>query len=197
MDPEVAIAVINGVWQNFVDEYYNSNLYMASQTIIETSLERQSLLIDAYHQQMNVLLIIFGVVSFGVVLLIFCIFSLIVRLKEKDIAVIKSCGMGKFSVASIFIGFGACVGIAGSAVGVLLGYIITKNINIIENWIRIVFGLKLWKSSVYFFTKIPNEVDWTSALRVVLFAIAAAAVGAVIPAIIAALKKPVEILRYE
>jgi lipoprotein-releasing system permease protein len=100
-------------------------------------------------------------------------------------------------VAWIFVGFGACVGTVGSAIGVVFGYIITRNINTIEEWIRIIFGLKLWKSSVYLFTKIPNQVDWSMAWQVVLFAIVAAAVGAVIPAIIAARTKPVEILRYE
>ena len=58
-------------------------------------------------------------------------------------------------------------------------------------------GLKLWKSSVYLFTKIPNEVDWPLALQVIAFAIAAATVGAVIPAIMASITRPVEILRYE
>ena len=146
---------------------------------------------------MNVLLVIFGIIRFGVVLLIFCIFSLIVRLKQKDIAVIKSCGSSSSSVALIFIGFGGCVGAVGSGIGIVLGYIITTNINIIEEWIGIIFGLKLWRSSVYLFSKIPNEVDWSSALPIVLFAIIAAVVGAVIPAIIAARTKPVEILRYE
>ena len=140
---------------------------------------------------------IFGVVSLGVVLLIFCIFYMIVRLKQKDIAIIKSCGAAGSSVAWIFVGFGACVGIAGSGVGVVLGYVVTKNVNTIEEWIRIIFGLKLWKSSVYLFSKIPNEVDWASALYIVLSAIIAAAIGTLIPAIVAAATKPVQILRYE
>ena len=196
-DPEAALAVINGVWQNFVKDYYNSNQELSYRTNIATSLQMQSKWIAVYQQQMNVLLVIFGIVSFGVVLLIFCIFSLIVRLKQKDIAVIKSCGTTSTSVAWIFVGFGACVGIVGSGIGIIFGYIITKNINTIEEWIRIIFGLKLWKSSVYLFTKIPNQVDWHLAMEVVLFAIAASAIGAVIPAIIAAMTKPVEILRYE
>jgi len=129
--------------------------------------------------------------------LIFCIFYMIVRLKQKDIAIIKSCGAAGSSVAWIFVGFGACVGFIGSGIGVLLGYIITKDINTIEEWIRIIFGLKLWKSSVYYFTKIPNEVDWFWALVFVLLAIIAAAIGTLIPAIVAARTKPVEILRYE
>ncbi|MHC4497177.1 MAG: hypothetical protein ACYSYM_15285 [Planctomycetota bacterium] len=47
------------------------------------------------------------------------------------------------------------------------------------------------------FSKIPSEVDWAWAVRIVLTAIVAAAVGALIPAIVAARTKPVEILRYE
>ncbi|MBN2588785.1 MAG: ABC transporter permease [Sedimentisphaerales bacterium] len=215
-DTEVALAIIRGIWGNYVREYHNSNQSLLSRTVIETSLERQAPIIAAYKQQMNVLLVIFGVVSFGVVILIFCIFSLIVRLKQKDIAVMKSCGTTSCSVAWIFVGFGACVGIVGSGLGMIFGYIITRNINTIEQWIRIIFGLKLWKSSVYLFTKIPNQVNWQAILftipieirnwqwiinfrvyDMILVAILASAIGAIIPAIIAARTKPVEILRYE
>lgn len=140
---------------------------------------------------------IFGVVSFSVVVLIFCIFYMIARLKQRDVAIMKSCGAASSSVAFIFLGFGCCVGIIGSFFGAALGYLITKNINVIENWIRIVFGLKLWKSSVYMFSKIPNEVDWASALPIMFFAVIAATIGTLIPAIVAARSRPVEILRYE
>jgi len=97
----------------------------------------------------------------------------------------------------IFVGFGVCVGIIGSGLGAILGYIVTKNINTIEEWIRIIFGLKLWKSSVYMFSKIPNEIDWSSALIIVLSAVIAAGLGVLIPAIIAVRTEPVKILRYE
>ena len=196
-EADVALAVIRGVWQNFVEEQLEGDLYLIKYTEIETAKQLQSRFVAAYRKQMGILLLIFGVVSLGVVLLIFCIFYMIVRLKQKDIAIIKSCGAAGSSVAWIFVGFGACVGIAGSGVGVVLGYIFTKNVNAIEEWIGIIFGLKLWKSSVYMFSKIPNEVDWASALPIVLLAIIAAAIGTLIPAIVAAATKPVEILRYE
>jgi len=189
--------VIRGVWRSFVEEQLGGDLYLINYTSIETAKQLQSRFVAAYRKQMGILLLIFGVVSLGVVLLIFCIFYMIVRLKQKDIAIIKSCGAAGSSVVWIFVGFGACVGIAGSGVGVVLGYIFTKNVNTIEEWIGIIFGLKLWKSSVYMFSKIPNEVDWASALPIVLLAIIAAAIGTLIPAIVAARTKPVEILRYE
>jgi lipoprotein-releasing system permease protein len=122
---------------------------------------------------------------------------MIARLKQRDVAIMKSCGAASSSVALIFVGFGCCVGIIGSGCGAALGYLITKNINAIESWIRILFGLKLWKSSVYMFSKIPSEVDWASALPIMLFAVVAATIGTLIPAIVAARTRPVEILRYE
>jgi lipoprotein-releasing system permease protein len=196
-DPDVALAVIRGVWRSFVEEQLQSDPYLIQYTRIETAKEMQKPFVAAYRKQMGILLVIFGVVSIGVILLVFCIFYMIVRLKQKDIAIIKSCGAASGSVAFVFVGFGACVGAVGSGIGAGLGYVITRNINTIENWIRIIFGLKLWRSSVYLFSKIPNEVDWFWAGRIILLAIIAAAIGAVIPAIVAARTKPVEILRYE
>ena len=197
IEADVALAVIRGVWRSFVEEHLGGDLDLMQHTTIETAKKLQSPYVAAYRRQMEILLLIFGVVSLGVVLLIFCIFYMIVRLKQKDIAIIKSCGASGSSVAWIFVGFGTCVGVVGSGVGVILGYVVTKNVNIIEECIRIIFGLKLWKSSVYMFNKIPNEVDWFWALCFVLLAIIAAAVGTLIPAIVAAATRPVEILRYE
>jgi lipoprotein-releasing system permease protein len=194
---DVALAQIRGVWQWFADEQLNWRPYLIRETTIITARQMQSRYVAELRKQMGVLLLIFGIVSISVVLLIFCIFYMIVKLKQKDIAIIKSCGAASSSTAFVFIGFGICVGIIGSALGAILGYVITKNINTIEGWVRVIFGLKLWKSSVYMFSKIPNEVDWASALLIILSAVAAAAIGALIPAIVAAGTRPVDILRYE
>jgi ABC-type lipoprotein release transport system permease subunit len=47
------------------------------------------------------------------------------------------------------------------------------------------------------FDKIPNEVDWASALSIVGSSIVAASLGALMPAVLAARTKPVVVLRYE
>jgi lipoprotein-releasing system permease protein len=197
IDPELAVAQIRGLWQSFATDELGWNSWRIDMTEVVTALEMQRQYIDAFRQQMGLLLLIFGVISFSVVVLVFCIFYMIVRLKRRDIAVIKSCGAASMSVAWIFLGFGITVGLLGAGIGTILGYAITKNINAIENGIRVLFGLKLWSSSVYMFEKIPNEVDWASSLPIIALAIAAAALGALTPAIVAALTKPVEVLRYE
>jgi len=197
VDVETALAEIRGIWQVFATDRLGWNATLTSLTDIETSQHLQSRYAAEIMKQMGVLLLIFGVVSFGVVLLVFCIFYMIVRLKQRDIAIMKSCGVSSISVASTFVAFGCCVGIIGIVLGTTLGCVVTRNINTIEDWIRIIFGLKLWKSSVYMFSKIPSEVNWHLALLIALSAIAAVAVGTLIPAIIAARTRPVDILRYE
>ncbi|MHC4212252.1 MAG: hypothetical protein ACYSWP_02655, partial [Planctomycetota bacterium] len=96
-----------------------------------------------------------------------------------------------------FLGFGAVAGTVGSAIGIALGYVVTRNINTIEEWIRIVFGLKLWKSSVYMFSQIPNQVNWAFVVVIVIAAVIAVSFGSLLPAILAARTRPVEILRFE
>lgn len=192
-DIDYAAELVNEIW----DRFATGRFTWANYARIDSSKEMQAQLIAEYRKQMKMLMLIFGVVSGGVILLVFCIFYLIVMTKQKDIAILKSCGLGSSGVAMMFVSFGLAVGAAGAALGVGLGYLAIKNINPIEHWISVVFRLKLWKSSTYMFTRIPNQIDWPSVFWVAAAAIIAAGLGALIPAIAAARLKPVEILRYE
>ena len=67
----------------------------------------------------------------------------------------------------------------------------------VELWVSKALGLKLWVSSTYMFSRIPSTMNWGYAFWIVLFAVTAAIVGTLIPAIVAARIQPVKILRYE
>ncbi|UCC21557.1 MAG: ABC transporter permease [Planctomycetota bacterium] len=190
-------AAIWQVWERFASEELGREPDAISRASIWGREGHADEFYDELHKQMAVLLLIFGVICSVTVLLIFCIFYMIVMTKQKDIAIIKSCGAASSSAAFIFLGFGTCVGIVGSALGIVLGYVVTKNINTLEDWVRIVFGMKLWRSSVYMFEKIPSEVNWPAVWWIVLAALAACVIGALIPAVVAARLRPVKILRYE
>jgi lipoprotein-releasing system permease protein len=122
---------------------------------------------------------------------------MIVTVRQKDIAIIKSCGASGSAAASIFAGFGMCVGITGSVLGLVLAIFITRNINTLEEWVRLIFGIKLWRTSSYGLATIPHQVNWLGVPWIVGFAIAGCLIGVLIPAIIAARTNPVKILRYE
>ena len=193
IEAERGRAAVERIWNRWAA----GRLAWAPLATVSTSRQLQARLIAEYHKQMQMLMLIFGVVSAGAVLLIFCIFYLIVMTRQKDIAIVKSCGVGSPEVARLYVSFAMTIGVLGAALGLAMGYVITQNINPIERWISIVFGLKLWKSSTYMFSRIPNQIDWGSVAWIAAAAVAAAAIGAIIPAITAARVRPVRILRYE
>lgn len=192
-DIDASLAVVQGVWRNFAKDRFD--WYMFAR--INSSKQMQAYLIREYKKQMGILLLIFGMVSTGIILLVFCIFYLIVMTRRKDIGILKSCGLSSPSVAAMFVLFGAIVGIVGAIAGVGLGWLIIRNINEIEHVIATVFQMKLWKASTYMFTQIPNTMHWGSVLWITAAGIGAAAVGSLIPAWAAARVKPVETLQYE
>lgn len=194
---EIVIEAIRRAFDTFARTQLGWGDYLISETQVETAQQMQARYIAELHKQMAILMLIFGVVSLGAILLIFCIFYMIVVTKQKDIAILKSCGASNASIAAIFISYGLFVGVVGSFFGMVIGYIFVRNINAVEQCINVMFGLKIWKSSVYVFSKIPNEFDVYSAMWIVAAAVVAAAVGALIPAVAAARLRPVRILRYE
>jgi lipoprotein-releasing system permease protein len=192
-DEETAATIVRGVWRSFSEDRFDWSDFVS----ITPAKQLQAQLIAEYKKQMNVLLFIFGLVSVGIILLVFCVFYLIVMTRRKDIGVLKSCGVSSTSVAGLFVLFGTVVGVVGAVAGIGLGWLIIDNINAIEQAIASVFGLKLWKASTYMFTQIPNTMHWGSVLWITGAGIIAAAVGSLIPAVAAARVKPVETLQYE
>lgn len=196
-DPRSLVDFIKARWAEFAVETMNFETDAVPTLVIRMQQDWHRELFEDLRNQMRVVLLIFGVICSVAVLLIFCIFYMIVTAKQKDIAVIKSCGASSTAAAMIFAGFGACVGIAGSGLGVILGIIITKNVNVLEGWVRAIFGIKLWRTSSYGLAYIPHQVHWSSIPPIVIAAVLGCIVGVLIPSIIAARAKPVEILRYE
>jgi ABC-type lipoprotein release transport system permease subunit len=78
-----------------------------------------------------------------------------------------------------------------------LGFITFGGIGALILFIRSIGGLVIWDASVYYFSVIPNQVDWPSSLVTVGGAILFCLLGAVIPAAKAADTDPVKALRHE
>jgi ABC-type lipoprotein release transport system permease subunit len=195
--PAETVPVVRRIWTDFAEKTLNWPHFYIADTEIITSVAKQSQYTVELRKQMGVLLVIFGVISAGVVVLVFCIFYMIVVSKQKDLAVIKSIGGSSFTSASIFLFFGLFIGLFGASVGLAAGYVITHNVNTIERWIGVLFGLKLWSSSVYMFSKIPNHFNWYWGWWFFGAAVLASVLGALVPAIAAAKTIPAKILRYE
>ncbi len=150
--------------------------------------------IDIERGILNLLLfLIIGVAGFSIL----AIFSMIVVEKTRDIGILKSLGASSQGVMSIFLGYGLMLGLVGSLLGTALGIAITHYINEIEVWLSGITGEQIFDRSVYYFDKIPTNIQWWNIVMLNLGAIGIAVFFSILPALRAAMLHPVRALRYE
>jgi lipoprotein-releasing system permease protein len=125
--------------------------------------------------------------------------SLIMLVKDKraDIAVLRTIGASSGAVQRIFIMCGAFVGIAGTALGAILGVVICRNIVEIQRVIENVTGGQVFDASVFMLSTLPNTIDWPDVLRVIVLGLALSVLATLYPSWRAARTDPVEALRHE
>lgn len=164
---------------------------------VATWEQKQGPLLEAIRIEkgiLNVLLfLIIAVAGFGIL----AIFSMIVAEKTRDIGILKALGASSNGVMNIFLGYGLLLGVVGAGCGTLLGLQITNSLNEIADWLAQVTGEKLFKGDVYYFDKIPTDVQASMLVMVNLGAVGIAVLFSVLPALRAAWLHPVRALRYE
>jgi lipoprotein-releasing system permease protein len=154
---------------------------------------RRAVVAPMEHEQL-MLSLMFILVGITTVFIVFVVFYMVVNSKKKDIGVLKSVGASNTGVLSLFQGFAFGIGLIGSCVGILFGWLFLTRINQIEQWFYDHFGLQLWDRTVYVIGAIPNNVD-PSALAVIMScAILACLIGALVPSYLAVRLRPVETL---
>jgi lipoprotein-releasing system permease protein len=164
---------------------------------VQTWQEQQALWLGAIENEIALTTFLFALISLVAVFLIFCIFYMIVIEKTRDIGIIKSVGASGWDVAQIFLGYGAAIGVAGGAAGVLLGWLIVNNINLLHTKVADVLGFEIWNSNVYAFDYIPDRINPNAAIVIYAVAVLSAVLGAIVPAVRAAMLRPVAALRFE
>ncbi len=192
-------AKVSAAWHDLASTVDDPNdATMMSWVDTMTWEQMQWTFISAVEKEKVLMLILFGVISMVAIFLILCIFYMIVAEKTRDIGIVKSVGGSSGGVAAVFLSYGAAIGVVGAAFGLTLGTVFVHYINQIQNWLASLHPeLRVWKADVYSFDTIPNVVKVEDAVVIGVIAILAAIVGALVPALIAARKHPVESLRYE
>jgi lipoprotein-releasing system permease protein len=164
---------------------------------VETWEEMQGPLLAAIGIEkgiLNVLLfMIIGVAGFGIL----AIFAMIVVEKTRDIGILKALGASNGGVMNIFLGYGLLLGVIGALLGTNLGVFFTININKIEHWLTRHTGHEIFPRDVYYFDRIPTDIQAWSVLLVNVGAVTISVLASVLPALRAALLQPVRALRYE
>jgi lipoprotein-releasing system permease protein len=169
----------------------------AGDIIIHTWEDRNRTMISAVRQETALLLFLFMIISLVAVFLILAIFWSMVAEKTKDIGVLRAVGASAPGIAGLWIGYGLAIGLVGGVLGVGLAYLVVYNINPIHDWLGRALNIVIWDPAVYYFPRIPSEVDPGKATIVFIGAVISSVLGAFVPAFRAALMSPVRALRFE
>jgi lipoprotein-releasing system permease protein len=181
-----------------VQEFHDTHPRASFNTIeVQTWRERQFRLVSQIESQRTLVVIMFGILSMVSVVLVFVIFYMVVVQKTRDIGVMKSVGASNAGVAAIFLAYGAVIGAIGAVVGAVAGVMFMRYINPIHNALYEQLGFRVWSRESYWFEKIPNEIQPSVVVMVMIGAVIAGVLGALVPARRAARMEPVEALRYE
>jgi lipoprotein-releasing system permease protein len=122
---------------------------------------------------------------------------MVVTDKESDIAILKTFGAKPGLIMRIFAIQGAFNGLLGTAVGALLGVLLSENLSAFANWVEQTFGVTLLPGDVYFIDFLPSVLLWEDVGRVVLSALVMTFAATLYPAWRASRIQPAEALRYE
>ncbi len=164
---------------------------------IKTWRDMQGPLLAAVQMEttlLNILLfLIIAVAGFGIL----ATFFMIVVEKTRDIGILKALGAPSRGVMSIFLNYGFSLGLVGSGAGMIGGLLFVTYINDIAKLIEIVTGQEVFDPTVYYFERIPTDVQPIAVVGVVFGAVLIAVMASVLPALRAARLHPVEALRYE
>ncbi len=122
---------------------------------------------------------------------------ILVKNKSKDIAILKTLGMPKYSLIRIFFISGATLGVIGTFMGVILGIIVSKNLDTIKNILNNLTGADVFAKEVYFLSNLPSRIDYYDVLIITLTALFISFIATIFPTYKVGKIDPVEALRYE
>ena len=131
-----------------------------------------------------ILFLIVAVALFGMAAAL----SMLVRDKQREIAILSSLGTPSHKIQQTFLIQGACIGISGLLLGILLGLAFCWALG---NWAAFNLPPGIYPGS----SQVPVLISWWDFLGVSLAVLTASLLGAWLPAKQAAAIQPVDILR--
>jgi lipoprotein-releasing system permease protein len=140
-----------------------------------------------------ILLLVVGVAAFNIVSTL----VMVVKDKRSDIAILRTVGASPRSILSIFLTQGVAIGMIGTLSGVLLGVLISLNLESLIHGLEALLGLHFLDARVYFITDLPTLIEWSDIVQISLTAFGLCCLSTLYPSWRAARTQPAQSLRHE
>jgi len=117
--------------------------------------------------------------------------------KRGDIAILRTLGASRGSIAMIFMVQGALIGLIGLGLGVAGGVALALNIETVVPAIERLFGIHFLSREVYFISDLPSDLQWDDVITISITAFVLTLLATLYPSLRAARVQPAEALRHE
>ena len=117
--------------------------------------------------------------------------------KRGDIAILRTLGASRGSIAMIFMVQGALIGLIGLGLGVAGGVALALNIDTVVPAIERLFGIHFLSREVYFISDLPSDLQWDDVITISTTAFVLTLLATLYPSLRASRVQPAEALRHE
>ena len=153
--------------------------------------------VGALQVESNVMFLILMLIVIVAAFNIISSLVMLVKDKNKDIAVLRTFGVSRKSMMRIFILSGTSIGVIGTFFGTIFGTLIAIYIEPIRQFVQMVTGRDLFPAELYYLSELPSKLELSSVVGIAVLAIALSFLATLYPAWKAANTDPVEVLRNE
>ena len=153
--------------------------------------------VGALQVESNVMFLILMLIVIVAAFNIISSLVMLVKDKNKDIAVLRTFGVSRKSMMRIFILSGTSIGVIGTFFGTIFGVLIAIYIEPIRQFIQMLTGRDLFPAELYYLSELPSKLELSSVAGIAILAIALSFLATLYPAWKAANTDPVEVLRNE
>jgi lipoprotein-releasing system permease protein len=184
-DPLKLSSIKAKIADSFADEYRISDWQSSNSSFMK-----------AVEIERNVMFLILTLITLVASFNIIACMIMLVKDKERDIAILRTMGLTRASITRIFFMTGTSIGVFGTLIGALAGITFSINIQKIQHFLEATLNTRVFSPEVYFLAHLPSLLNFTDVAITILVSLLLSCLATIYPAKKAAKLDPTEILRF-